>query len=47
MSDHVRVEPLGKRLRVSLGGVSIVDTGRAMVVFGGGCRLGIMCRARR
>jgi uncharacterized protein (DUF427 family) len=35
MSDHVRVEPLGQRLRVSLGGVPIVDTERALVVHEG------------
>lgn len=32
MSDHVRVEPAGKKIRVSLGGVPIVDTDRALVV---------------
>lgn len=36
MSDHVRVEPLGRRLQVSLAGVSIVDTDRALVVHEGG-----------
>ncbi len=32
MSDHVRVEPLGQRLRVRLGGETIVDSQRAFVV---------------
>jgi uncharacterized protein (DUF427 family) len=32
MSDHVRVEPVGRRLRVRLGGESIVETDRALVV---------------
>src|SRR5690349_4627905 len=36
MTDHVRVEPLGKRLRVVLGGVPIVETERAFVVHEGG-----------
>lgn len=32
MSDHVRVEPVGRRVRISLGGVAIVETNRALVV---------------
>lgn len=32
MSDHVRVEAAGRRLRVSLGGEAIVETDRARVV---------------
>jgi uncharacterized protein (DUF427 family) len=36
MSDHVRVEPLGRRLRAVLGGVPIVETERALVVHEGG-----------
>ena len=32
MSDHVRVESVGKRVRVRLGGEVIVDTERALVV---------------
>lgn len=36
MSDHVRVEPLGRRLRVTLAGVPVVETTRALVVHEGG-----------
>jgi len=34
-SDHVRIEAPGGRLRISLGGETIVDTARALVVHEG------------